>query len=110
MNASDIFLFSSKREGMPNVILEAMSSGLPVVAKRIPKITDIIIDGNNGIAVDNHDDFIKCIFEIINNEDLKNNYSKNARNTALTKFSSSVIMSEYINLYKNLSHNTFIIE
>ena len=38
----DCFAFGSEREGMPNVILEAMASALPIIASRIDSITELI--------------------------------------------------------------------
>jgi glycosyltransferase involved in cell wall biosynthesis len=48
---ADIFVFPSTDEGMPNTVLEAMASGLPVIATRIPGVEDLIEDGRNGILV-----------------------------------------------------------
>jgi len=47
-----IFVQPSLAEGMSNVILEAMASGLPVVATRTGAAEDIIQDGANGLLVD----------------------------------------------------------
>ncbi|RED99549.1 glycosyltransferase family 4 protein [Marinoscillum furvescens] len=43
------------QEGLPNVILEAMGSGLPVIATRHGGNSDIIVHGENGFLVDEHD-------------------------------------------------------
>jgi glycosyltransferase involved in cell wall biosynthesis len=48
---SNLFLFPSRHEGMPNAVLEAMSSGLPVVATRIAGSEELVIDGETGLLV-----------------------------------------------------------
>jgi len=49
--AMDIFALSSLREGLPNVVLEAMALEVPVVATRIAGIPRLIQDGENGLLV-----------------------------------------------------------
>lgn len=48
----DVFLLTSLSESFPNVILEAMSASVPVVATRISEVPEIIQDGENGYMVD----------------------------------------------------------
>ena len=43
------------RDGIPNVLVEAMASGLPVVSTRVSGIPELITDGVDGILVDPHD-------------------------------------------------------
>ena len=45
---ANIFLFPSRHEGMPNAMLEAMSTGLPVVATRIAGSEELVIEGETG--------------------------------------------------------------
>jgi len=52
---SNLFLFPSRHEGMPNAVLEAMSSGLPVVATRIAGSEDLVLDGVTGLLVNAED-------------------------------------------------------
>jgi glycosyltransferase involved in cell wall biosynthesis len=48
---ADVFVFPSRDEGMPNVVLEAMASGLPVVATAIAGNEDLVREGENGCLV-----------------------------------------------------------
>lgn len=48
---SNVFLFPSRHEGMPNAILEAMASGLPVIATCIAGNEELVIEGETGYLV-----------------------------------------------------------
>lgn len=59
--AADIFVLApfilqnGDRDGLPNVLLEAMACGLPVVATRISGIPELITNGESGLLVEPHD-------------------------------------------------------
>lgn len=53
--AMDLFALSSLREGLPNVLLEAMALGVPCVATRIAGVPRLIQDGDNGRLVEPND-------------------------------------------------------
>lgn len=46
-----IFINPSRHEGMPNAVLEAMASGLPVIASKIAGNEDLVVNGKNGFLV-----------------------------------------------------------
>lgn len=48
---ANLFLFPSRDEGMPNAVLEAMASGLPVVATRIAGNEELVLEGETGMLV-----------------------------------------------------------
>jgi colanic acid/amylovoran biosynthesis glycosyltransferase len=50
-SAADVFCLSSFAEGVPVVLMEAMASGIPVVATRINGIPELIEDGESGVLV-----------------------------------------------------------
>jgi glycosyltransferase involved in cell wall biosynthesis len=52
---SNVFLFPSRHEGMPNAMLEAMASGLPVIASCIAGSEELVLDGKTGFLFPSED-------------------------------------------------------
>lgn len=55
LKSLEVFVLSSTSEGSPNVILEAMAAGAPVVATRVGGIPDLVVDGQSGLLVEPRD-------------------------------------------------------
>jgi teichuronic acid biosynthesis glycosyltransferase TuaC len=53
-SAADVMLLPSEREGWPNVVLESLACGTPVVASDVGGLREIITDGTLGALVDPH--------------------------------------------------------
>jgi glycosyltransferase involved in cell wall biosynthesis len=103
MQVADIFVMTSEREGLPNVLLEAMSCGLPCIAKNLPGITDWIIkDGETGLLFDGNDpEYISNkINSLIKNAGLRNKISSGAAEFIGDNFSSSRNSKSIYNLYQ----------
>jgi glycosyltransferase involved in cell wall biosynthesis len=66
---ADIFILPSRKEGMPNVIIEAMSCGLPIIGTKISGIEDLVRDGINGYLVEAGDSntLSKATIELMEN-------------------------------------------
>ncbi|MCM3874271.1 MAG: glycosyltransferase [Pyrinomonadaceae bacterium] len=69
---ADLLVMTSKHEGTPNVLLEAMASGLPVVATRVGGIPEIIED-SRGLLVEPEDEngLVAAILKLIGDRNLR---------------------------------------
>ena len=67
--AADVFIFTSKQEGLPVALMQAMASSLPVVCSRIRGNTDLIKDGQGGYMYDpmDVDGFADGLKELLDN-------------------------------------------
>lgn len=66
-SVSDIFLFTTKREGLPRSLMEAMASGLPCVVSKIRGNTDLLSNDNAEYCCENIEEYTSSINRIINN-------------------------------------------
>lgn len=99
---SSLFLMASITEGLPMVLLEAMSYGIPCIAYDVPSgVNDIIEDGRNGYIIKNRNEieYIKRIEEVMNDSKLRNNLGTNAKEKA-KEFSKEKIVKIWENILK----------
>lgn len=105
LRKADIFVLPSLQEGMPNALLEAMACGLPPVATRIGGVTDIILDGENGILVEPADaeNLAGGMCRLLENQELTRRIAVRARKTISDRFSLESIAPKYIDLYAKMA-------
>ncbi len=100
-NAKILVLPAVEGEGLPNVILEAMALGIPVIATDLAGIPDIVKDGKNGFVVRPRD--VKSLRDkillLLDNEKLYKKLSINAKKTAL-RFSWENILNKLEEIYR----------
>lgn len=102
LNKVDLFVLPSNYEGFPMTIIEALGTGLPVIATNVGGVKDIIIDEYNGLLCGvNKNDFCDKLKQIINDQSL---YIQLATHTIKSskKFSVNHMTYEYIKLYYNI--------
>ena len=100
--AADTLVMPSIREGCPNVLLEAMACGLPVVASRLAGATDAIIDdGANGVLVTVGDvsGFAVAIGGILRDPAAAARMGEAARRTILERFTIGTVAGQWLQVY-----------
>lgn len=102
--ALDIFALSSLREGLPNVLLEAMSLGVPVVATRIAGIPKLVRHQQNGLLIDPQDEdaLAKALQHLLDSAELRKRLAQVGRQTIEQKFSFDRRMQKIAVIYDEL--------
>lgn len=89
LNAADIFVLPTYAEGLPNVVLEAMSCRLPIVATKVGGIPEVVADGNSGILIEpmNINQLVTAIDQLLSSNYLRENMGMRGRKIVKEKFS-----------------------
>ena len=104
LQALDIFVMPSLQEGLGLALMEAMASGLPVVASGVGGIGNLIHDGENGILVQPADiKSLSCaIIGLLDNKDNAVSLGDSARRFVTENFSEENMISETEALYSEV--------
>jgi len=96
LNELKLLVLPSYTEGLPNIMLEAMACGTPILANPVGAIPDVIKDGETGFIIKNNnsEDIAEDIVRILNHPYL-NRIVKNARNLIEQKFSYDARVEDY---------------
>ena len=101
-NSADVFIFASQTETQGMIVLEAMSSGLPVLAVKDIVFEQFIENEKEGILVENNENiFNEQLDKLLKNEIMRSAIGKNAR-TKAEQFSLDEIAKKFETLYKSL--------
>jgi len=102
--AADVFVLPSRQEGMPNVILEAMACGLPVIGTNISGSEDLIENQINGYLVNCEDQnaLAKALQNLLSNKEKRDKMGQESIKRIEKKYALYHIADKYIELYNGL--------
>ncbi len=104
LKAADVLLFPSRTEGSPNVVLEAMGAGCPVVASRLPAISELIEPTAAGSLVAPHDvgGFTVCILRVLRDRAAARVHAGRARAVVETRHAMQDVVAHWLDTYDSL--------
>lgn len=102
--ASHLLLLPSRWEGMPNVLLEAMAAGLPVVAAQVEGMHEVVGETAEQQLVPWGDSqrFVAAVVQLATNANLAADLGKRNRARVASRFSLAAMISQYEKLYTEL--------
>lgn len=104
MAAADVFVHCSENEGLPVAIVEALRAGLPVVARRVGGVPDLVRDGENGCLIDELDDdaFAERIGTLLERDDIRRSMADAARRFAKENLDGEAVVKHIERIYSEL--------
>jgi glycosyltransferase involved in cell wall biosynthesis len=103
-HAMDAFALSSLREGLPNVVLEALALEVPVLATRIAGVPRLIRDSVEGLLVEpgNESDLTEGLRRLLTSDDLRRTLAREGRKTIEERYSFRARMDKMRAVYDDV--------
>lgn len=105
MLSASVFVFPSYTEGFPNVILEAMACGCPIVTTTVGSIPEMLdVDGEAGCGIcvkpQNVQELVDALRKMISDPDFSAHCAKNARKRVNELYSVHVVWEQLSNIWR----------
>jgi glycosyltransferase involved in cell wall biosynthesis len=104
--AADLFVLPTTREGLPNVLLEAMASAVPPVITHLPGVTDWIVqDGVSGRLLDaaDQDGLVTAMRTLLGDDERRAAMARAARRVVEEQFSTQTTADATMTVYRELT-------
>ena len=104
LRCADALVMASETESAPLTILEAMSSGLPIVATEVGGIPEQVEEGVNGflVPVKRPDAIAEAVLKLNADINLQMKMGENSRKTVLEKYTVDKVLDQYMKVYKSV--------
>ncbi len=111
MQVFDVFLLTSHWEGLPRVLLEAMSLGIPIVASDVDGISEVVEGGENGYLSPpgNTQEMAKRVLQLLGDERLRTSMGQKSQ-LMIEPFSAQRMVKDYTHLYLQMMNRSCDIE
>lgn len=104
MCSADLFLLNSTLEGMPLVLLEAMSCGLPVITTPAGGIPELVRPGTDGVVTKGFDqeEYAQVIIEMLENDEKRKKFGEAGRKRVEESFSAERVVNMYEKVFESV--------
>jgi len=99
----DVFVLPSRTEGFGIAVLEAMATGLPVIATKVGGIPELVVHDETGVLVKplHHEDLSKAIVDLLSNPERMHIMGQKGKERALSSFSAAQFIHQHESVYKS---------
>jgi glycosyltransferase involved in cell wall biosynthesis len=101
--AMDTFVLCSSNEGNPNVVLQAMAMGIPVVSSSVGEVPNVVHDGVSGLLFQPGDTqrFLSCVAQLVDDEHTRRRIAEAGRARAEAMYSLPQMVARYAALMRD---------
>lgn len=106
-SAADLFIFPTRADNLPLVLLESMACGTPMVSFKVGGVPDLVRPGITGYLATPEDvfDFCNGIVELLEDQNLRSRMSQQCRAIALDEYPLQLQAKRYVKLYRQILQN-----
>jgi len=111
MSSLDLFVLSTRFEGLGMVYVEAMALECPTVGSRISPVTEVVKDGETGIlaTVNDPEDFARAIIYLLENPDLQKRFKTAGLLHVEREFDEKQVFKRLESVYEKIAHTVGIV-
>ena len=104
LKMADIFVFPSRFEGLPGVLIEAEASGLPIICTHLSMMLEVVDANENALTfeINNAQQLANSITQLVTDTGLRQRFSKNSKAIFNKKFQIDSVHHKMLDLYKKL--------
>jgi len=104
LNGMDVFVLPSLNEGLPNAVLEAMATKIPVIASHVGGVPEVVQNEENGLLFTSNDptSLTRKLEDLISYPEKRKMLAQNGRDRVVSQFSLDSMVKAYEDLYQSL--------
>jgi glycosyltransferase involved in cell wall biosynthesis len=105
LNCLDVYVQSSRREGLPMIVLEAMASEIAIVSTRAGGVPNVIADREQGrlVEIGDADQLADVLNDVLNDADERQKLAHQARHLVEAEYSARAMAQKYLSVYQGIA-------
>jgi glycosyltransferase involved in cell wall biosynthesis len=105
LNMSDVFVFPSRYEGLPGVLIEAEASGLPIICTNLSMMLEVVKDNQNALTfeLNNAEHLAEVIIKLSTDVGLRSRFAKKSKEIFNENFQLESVNFKMLSLYQKIS-------